>query len=182
MPADFDLPESVIMLVDVSNDGEAFKAGLKSNEWILGEYIVTSMDRESTQQGTPAEVTARKIATRESGENITLLVFNEETEKTRIVSVMMGDSDFGSRILGMFARHIPEPKTPEERFPVLVYLLVFVTIMTVVRNLLRFLQEYLVQTAVFGAMADLRCDNYNVALQVHQQSQNHHFSLKTPTP
>ncbi|KKK91360.1 hypothetical protein LCGC14_2713740, partial [marine sediment metagenome] len=93
------------------------------------------------------------------------IVYDPNTKQSRTTHVKLHRLRFASRFLGSIARIIPEPESREGRFGIFAWLLVGMLVLTLVRNVLRFVQEYLVQTAVLQSMWDLRAECYNVALR-----------------
>jgi len=73
------------------------------------------------------------------------------------------DVGIGPRILGQVAEWIP---STGGRFRVLLWMLGIALGLTLLRDVMRFAQEYLVQSAVYRAMMDLRCETYSVALRL----------------
>ena len=169
MQKQYNLPATVVQVVRVNKKGAAQDAGLNANEWIVG--VATATGTLAPADYKPAEDMLRTLAVTIPPDQATsLYIFNPEAVKPanafRPLSITPAEPATSAQLLGEIATRIPEPQTREERFPLLVYLLVIVAAMTILRNLLRFFQEYLVQTAVFQSMIDLRCDNYNVALRL----------------
>ncbi|MCD4824346.1 MAG: ATP-binding cassette domain-containing protein, partial [Phycisphaerae bacterium] len=159
------LPPEVIHLSDVKKDSPAAKAGIKTNDWIVGLDKVTVLAHPEDQY-IPADALTRTIGLDKADTQLSLLIFNQETDEFRSVTVTLGPVKTSSRILGEIASRIPEPTSYKDRFPILLWLLIIIAAMTILRNGLRFIQEYLVQTAVLQSMMDLRCENYNVALRL----------------
>ncbi len=161
MQKNFDLPETALRIFDIRGDrdkpGPARKAGLSEDDWIIharyGPVTVSSSD-----------ALTRRIARTAPGATVTLAAFNEKTESVRDVTVVIDRPGRMSQWLGRIAEYLGEADSFEDRYPPFLYLLVVVGIMTVARNVLRFFQEYLVRTAVYRGMMDIRCDNFDAAL------------------
>ncbi len=151
----------VLNVVKVDENGPAKKAGLRDGQWIVGLETAQVEDRII-----PADALARRLAHVESGGKIRLRVFNPGSDTLQTVEFDAGQAPFTARMLGSIAKMIPEPKTKADRFPMLLWLLIIGVVVTLIRDVLRFVQEYLVQTAVFRGIVDLRCENYNVALKL----------------
>jgi ABC-type multidrug transport system fused ATPase/permease subunit len=61
---------------------------------------------------------------------------------------------------------LPEPTDYSGRFPMFVTFLTVAVIITVLRSIFMFFQEYLVGQAIWLGVMDLRCQNYNVVLHL----------------
>ncbi|MDP6546603.1 MAG: ATP-binding cassette domain-containing protein [Phycisphaerae bacterium] len=159
--------QSVTMLVDivrVDKDSLAAKAGILKRDWIIGIGDAGGKMRRLS----PANANECMGLLLESGESLTLEIFTPGTvgNASRTVTFPPGEVSMGSGVLGWAARAIPQPASRQERFPILIWALLIMVIMTVLRDVLRFCQEYLVRSVVLRAIMDLRCDNYNVALRL----------------
>lgn len=167
MQKQFNLPATVVQVVRVKKDGPADKAGLKPNEWIVATTQTAAPPATSDYRN--AESMLRTLAVNVAPDApASLYLFDSEAETTpfHTLAITPAEPTYGPKILGELATRIPEPQSREQRFPLLMYLLLIVAAMTLLRNALRFFQEYLVQTAVFQSMMDMRCANYNVALRL----------------
>jgi len=150
------LPALVVDVISMGAGGPAERAGVKPGDWIV------AVDRRVLR----ADVLLRTLGCTDAAQRVRLRVFDQRAETGRAVEVELGELAFGSEMLGRVARAIPEPTTQMERFPILVWLLAIGLAMTLMRDLLRFIQEYLVQSTVFRATMDLRCENFGVALRL----------------
>jgi ATP-binding cassette, subfamily B, bacterial MsbA len=163
MRKQFALPDEAIDVVDVTKNGAAAEGGIVANEWIVG--VEVENDGMSKTLSTSGDAMLRELALTPDGKNVRLLVFDSETAKATVKTVKMHKVSTSSRLLGELAKKLPEPQTRLQRLPIFVWLLVVVAVMTILRNLLRFVQEYLVQTAVLKGIIDLRKDCYNSVLR-----------------
>jgi ABC-type multidrug transport system fused ATPase/permease subunit len=154
---DVTLAPSVLELVSLDNRGPAESKKLRPAEWIIGVQKAPIMQ---------AGALSRLLATTQPGEAVTLRVLNQASRKVREVTVAMGKRGMKSRLLVAVASRVEEPKTYRDRFPILLWVLGITLAMTIVRDALRFVQDYMVQTATLRAMMDVRCENYNVALRL----------------
>ncbi|MDP6045219.1 MAG: ABC transporter transmembrane domain-containing protein, partial [Phycisphaerae bacterium] len=157
----------VTMLVDVvrvDDDTYAHKAGIRNRDWIIGVgHPGGPMNRLSHENAN--ECMGLMLQT---DKKLLLEVFTpgDQNAEPRIVTIEADGISTGSSVLGWAARAIPQPETREDRFPILVWALLLIAIMTILRDILRFCQEYLVRAVVLRAIMDLRCENYNVALRL----------------
>jgi len=156
----------VLDVVDAPDGSPVAKAGVKRGEWILGFAGPDAPAEE--EQILRGDALARRLADQPGREPLALYVHDPHAENggVRRVTIRPGRVGYASRLLGRIARSLPEPKTYAERFPLLVYLLVIALILTYLRDLLRFAQEYLVETAILRGIMDLRCENYSLVLRL----------------
>ena len=159
---DIELPDEAIDVVSVTDNGSAAKARIIANEWIVG--VEVESDGVKKMLSASGDAMMRQLALIPEGKNVRLQVFDPNTGKTSVKTVRMHKVSTSSRLLGEIAEKIPEPETRFQRFPIFIWLLVVMTAMTVLRNLLRFFQEYLVETAVLKGMVNLRKECYNSVL------------------
>jgi len=151
----------VLELVDVTEGGRAATAGLVRTEWIVG-----LAGEDPARRLMPADALSRALALAEPGSAATLRVYNQDTATVREVPITLGTARGLSRLVGRLIQRIPEPADRAGRMDMLLWLLGIVLAMTLLRDVLRFIQEYLVGSAVMRAMMDLRCDNYQVVLRL----------------
>ncbi|MBL7133001.1 MAG: ATP-binding cassette domain-containing protein [Phycisphaerae bacterium] len=159
--------EQISMVIDVnrvSDDGVAAKAGIAANEWLVGIDDEQKPDHRVMR----ADELARELAHMAPGGRVRLRVFDQQKarEAIRVVEVVLDREDFQTRLLGRIARVIPEPEGGEGRYTMLVWLLWVFLAATLIRNVLRYIQDYLVQTAVLRACMDIRCENYGITLRL----------------
>ncbi len=157
-----DIPLATALgIVEVREDGAGDKAGLTGNQWIVGLE-----DGNPQHRVLRADDAARLLAQLPAGERVTLRLYDSSTGQVQTAQVRPARAPFTSRMLGRVAGRIPEPETRAQRFPLLVWILVGLVILTVLRDLMRFIQEYLVETAVWAGIMDIRRDVYNTALRL----------------
>jgi ABC-type multidrug transport system fused ATPase/permease subunit len=137
--------------------GAVARAGIGVNQWLVGTSRAPLMSGPDL---------ARLLATSPVGERVTLRVFDPYTGQTREAAVVLPELALKSRALVAAASAIPEPADYEGRVPMLLWLLGIGVAVNLLRDVCRFGQEYLVQTAVRRAMMDLRSATYNVALRL----------------
>ena len=148
-----------IGVAEVAPGGPADRAGIRQAEWIVG------ID-EPGGWILPWQALSRRMAVLGADGDLPLRVYSPQTGIARTIRLAPGKAGVLSRCLGRIALATREPATYPERFPLLVGLVLAVAAVTYLRDLLRFIQEYLVASAVLRAMMDLRADNYNVALRL----------------
>jgi ABC-type multidrug transport system fused ATPase/permease subunit len=177
--------EPVTLVLDVVEPiagGPADRAGIAKGDWIVslrapGEPTaspdgnapsVDDGDTRAPREILRGDVLARRLANVPPGGEIVVGLYSplREDEALRTARVTLQSPGFQARALGAVARAIPEPETYYQRFDLLLWLLGVALVLTVVRNALRFLQEYLVQTAVLRSVIDLREENYAVVLRL----------------
>ena len=156
--------QPVVMVLDVvetDEDGSLTAAGVEAFQWIIG--LVEAGGKPRVLRG---EALQRTLALAEAGHAVQLLVYDRRIDQARAVPVTMAEAALGPRTLGWVARRLKEPKTRSERFPLLIWALGAAVVMTILRDVLRFVQEYLVQSVVLRGIMDIRCENYGVALRL----------------
>jgi len=146
----------VLDVVETDSNGPAATAGIAKTEWLIGADIGDR--REPVLRG---DELAERIADAGDGQTIRLHVYNPLTRQVRWVEVCTGEVSFAAGLLGKIVRYLPR-----DRYELLLWLLIGLAAATVLRNFFRFVQEYLVETAVLRGLMDLRCDNYNLVLHL----------------
>jgi len=159
--------QPVTMLMDVirvETDSPAANTGILKRDWIIGVGDGAGKMRRLS----PANANECMKLLLEAGESLTLEIFTPggKSDLSRTVTVGPGEISMGSGMLGWAAGFIDQPKTRLERFPILIWALSIIVVMTVLRDVLQFFQEYLVRSVVLRAIMYLRCDNYDVALRL----------------
>ena len=147
----------VIDVVSIADNSRAHAAGLRKGDWIVG-----LADGDPNHLVLRAQKIVRKLVDAEPGATIPFRVLNS-TRKERTVSFLVEQGEWTSRVLQAVIGWIPELAT---RYQMFIGLLVISLAMTFLRNILRFTQEYLVQTAVNQSIMDIRCANYARVLQM----------------
>jgi len=155
----------VLRVVAVDRTGRARAGGLGDGDWLLGFVEPGTGKREYLRGDELSEQLAQwDYETR----RVELIVYNPASQasgKSRLVSIKLHRLKRKARLLGKLTSYIPSPQDGSGRVPMLWWLIGLVCGMTLLRNGLRFIQEYLVQTAVLRGMWDLREHCYNVALR-----------------
>lgn len=158
--------EQISMVIDVNgvtDDGVAAQAGIAANEWLVGID-----DGRAEHRVMRADELARELAQMPPGERVHLRVFDRQKARDaiRVVEVVLGREDFLTHLLGRVAKAIPEVEGGRGKYTMLLWLLWVFLAATLVRNVLRYIQDYLVQTAVLRACMDIRCENYGITLHL----------------
>jgi subfamily B ATP-binding cassette protein MsbA len=146
-----------VIQVDVGGRGE--RAGIRKGDWLIGLY-----DGQPDHAVMRGRDLLRALAGLEAGRTVTLRAYNHFTGEDRRAAVELGEAGWSSRLLWRVTSAIPEPRDPAGRFRLFLGVLAVALIATVLRDLLRFTQEYLVASAVNRAVMDIRCENYTVVL------------------
>jgi len=144
-------------LGNVVEGGPADEAGLKETQLIRLPGAQPPMS--------PKELN-RYIALQPAGEQVPFVVYDPRRREQREVTLPMSKLGAFSFALGKVARAIPEPTDYRDRYPLLLGLLAIGFGITILRDLLRFVQEFLVESVVWQAMMDLRCENFTTALHL----------------
>lgn len=157
---------SVLNVYNVGSDGPAGRAGLAPGDWIIHAGPDQPEATTAPAVMTSMEV-ARTLANVPTGQAVHLRLYNPSLEQpSRDVTVVAGSAQWDSALLGELARRVPEPQGKEGRFPIFLGLLVLVLVVTLLRGVFTYTQEYLVGTAIWRGIMDLRCQNYNVVLHL----------------
>ncbi len=147
----------VLDVVKLRKNSTAKKTGLNEAEWLVG-YI----DESGQLQLPGAYELAKVIGDDSSGAKMDLAAYDPQTRESRLIrGVTLDKTTASSRLLGTLAERLPD-----DRYKLLLMLLGFGIVVTILRDIFRFAQEYLVQSAVYRGLMDLRCDNYNVVLHL----------------
>ena len=154
------LPQ-VVEVVRLTPDGPAEAAGIDPDTYIIGLY-----DGDPGHTVMTAGELTRQLAQAEPSQTVRLRLLKPGQTRTETLTVKLANAKFPSRMLGKLAGLFAEPADYAGRFTILLWLLGFAVVITVLRDMLRFVQEYLVASAVWRGVVDLRCDNYNVVLRL----------------
>ena len=152
-------PMLAIQVVDPGK--HAPQAGLHAYDWIIGID-----DGDSSHSLLGAVQLAHELTVTAPGRAVALVVYDQRGRTQRQVDILLGKPKLTSRLLAWVALHIQQPREFRDRFKMFLGLLVVGLVVTYIRALFTFFQEYLVGTAVWRGIMDLRCDNYNVVLHL----------------
>jgi ABC-type multidrug transport system fused ATPase/permease subunit len=148
----------VIDIVSAAEKTRAYKAGFRKGDWIVG-----LVDGDPNHLVIRGEKVVRMLAAAEVGTKVPLRVLDPVPRKQRTVSFSIEQGHWSSRVLKDMVGWIPESAT---RLQLFMGLLVLVIVTTLLRNILRFVQEYFVETAVNQSILDIRCENYTTVLHL----------------
>jgi len=107
---------------------------------------------------------ARAIAKSRTGQKVSVDVYDPADGSSSTVEVTLKGLHLSAEMLGWLAAKLPEPASYSDRFPLLVWLLVFGLVVTGLRGLLQVIHGYLTGSAVMYSVAQMRLDTYNSAL------------------
>ncbi len=152
-----------LTVLKVPDSSPAREAGIRDGMWLVGVE-----DGHPDHRLMRADTLARHIGTSEGNGRLRLRVYDPFADSVSVKTVSMDEVKLQAKVLGWLATRdwLPEPEDRPGRFPLLLWMLGLVVVITIVRNILRFTQEYLVETAVWRGIMDIRCDNYNVVLHL----------------
>ncbi len=144
-------------VVKLGKKTPAAKAGLKETEWLVG-----LVEENGEVQFLNAYELAKVIGKTAPGRTIRLAAYDPQTRTGRVIeNIPLKDAGYSSRLLGAMS-----DRMPYDQYTLLLMLLGFGVVITILRDIFRFIQEYLVQSAVYRGLMDLRCDSYNVVLRL----------------
>ncbi|MCE5278011.1 MAG: ABC transporter ATP-binding protein [Planctomycetaceae bacterium] len=174
--------QTVLMVVDVvkvNKDGAAAAAGLRENVWLVGIE-----DRRDDHRVMRADRLVRELAAMPPGQTVSLRVYDLYRRQSSTLRATLGHEQASTRLLGEVAKAIPEPTgtfqdIQQGRYQMFLWLVMASLTITVLRNVLRFFQDYLVQTSVFRACMDIRCENYGITLRLPMTYFSQHGSSDT---
>ncbi len=146
-------------VITVEPEGPAEAGGVHEGDWIIG-----LADGDPDRAVMRAMHLARVLARTPAGTSVDLRVYNPARRAVREVRATAGAETWTSGVLGAIAAVVPEPRGPLGRYHLFLGVLGIVLVITLLRDLLRFTQEYLVATAVNRGVMDIRCENYTVVL------------------
>ncbi len=149
----------ILDVMDVTKGGRADRAGIRRGNWLLGIY-----DGDPDHELMRGMALARRLSELGEGSRVELRVYNPIERSDRRRGVSLGGVGWSSDLLGRVASAIPEPAGRPGRYRMLLGVLGLLLIATILRDFLRFAQEYLVASAVNRAVMDIRCENYEVVL------------------
>ena len=149
----------ILDVMDVTAGGLADRAKIRKGDWLLGIH-----DGQPDHEWMRGMALARWLSDLGEGDRVVLHVYNPVAGREWRRPVELGGVAWMSDWLGRVARALPEPRGRPGRYKMLLGVLGLVLLATLLRNVLRFTQEYLVATAVNRAVMDIRCENYQVVL------------------
>ena len=152
---------TVVNVVKVDKDGRADEAGISQADWIVGLD-----DGAADHRVMRGDELVGMLAKLGPDRRLKLRLYDPAADAVRGVTLVSGELKLSSRALTYVAGLLPAPKTMPERFPLLGWLLLFTVVITLARNLLRFVHEYLVGSAVCRGIMDFRCDTYDSVLRL----------------
>ncbi len=159
--ATLSIDTSAMIVGKVKKDSPAANAQINTDDWIVA---IADLD-SAPINASPLQV-ARKITEAGQDESVTVSVKNPVTGELRDVTIQLNKPGAKNVALGWVVSKITPAEKYSDRFRIFIGLLVIGLALTILRNILRFCQEYLVISAVWRGIMDLRCDNYTVALHL----------------
>jgi len=138
----------------------ADESPLAEEMWLLG---LRATDRYEPM---PGPALAERIALSEPGEELCLVAYDDGRRELAEIHTSVAPTSLLTGLLGRGVSLLPEPATYAERFGLLVWLLVFVMLVTLIRGLVRILHGYLTCSAVQRSITDIRCDTYSSTLSL----------------
>ncbi|MBL7134204.1 MAG: ABC transporter ATP-binding protein [Phycisphaerae bacterium] len=150
----------VLDVIDVDKDSRAAKAGIHDSDWIIGLYD------DGKRQLVRGDRLTKQLADMPDDARMALVVYDPVKHETRRAELTLGQPGTASKLLGRAAAMTEEPKTDSDRFGLMLRILGVILAMTLLRDILRFVHESIVQTTVWRGIMNLRCDMYNAALHM----------------
>jgi subfamily B ATP-binding cassette protein MsbA len=155
--ADAKPQQAELEVLAVAKDSPAGLAGIKKGQLITsagaGSAIQILSQLAHTAPGAPVELQVRQAGI-------------AENNPSQACTITAGQPKLWTKGLLALADFFPIPPSYSQRFPMLLWLVGFGVVITVVRNLVRFFQEYLVTSIIMREIIDIRRDNYNTVLRL----------------
>jgi ABC-type multidrug transport system fused ATPase/permease subunit len=148
----------VVEIVSSRDKSRAHLAGLRKGDWIVGLY-----DADPARRVMRGQALVRELVAAADGAAFELNVLSPTVRHARRVKCELHRAELTSRTLGRIVGMIPESTT---RYQLFMGVLVLLVVATILRDLLRFVQEYLVETAVNHSIMDIRCEGYATVMHV----------------
>ncbi len=166
LPAEGNRPEQPLTLVldviDVEEESQAHTQGLRSGHWLVG----MDTDGDGQAELLRGDVLARTLSEVPAGRQVDLLAMDTAANQPYRLTLTTTKTDWSARQLGKVARAIPEPQNPRDRFMIFLGLLVIALVLTYLRDICRFIQEFLVETVVNRGIMDIRAQCYHTVLRL----------------
>jgi len=156
--------QSLSLVLDVvvpHTGGPADRAGIQPTHWLIGLEGAGEANRLLR-----ADTLSKIVSLTPAAGSLTFRVVDPRTMEVSTAAVTMNQARTSSLWLAKIASWIPEPADEPGRLPMLVGLMAVILVLTIIREVMRFLQEYIVQGTVYRGLMDLRCDNYNIVLHL----------------
>ncbi|MGA2266697.1 MAG: ABC transporter ATP-binding protein, partial [Phycisphaerae bacterium] len=154
-------PQMAVQIVRVDEGKLAAKAGLKAKQWIV-DLAEPAAASAPAPYGDPVQALAFAAPDRP----VVLKIYDQSAHRLTDVSVTLPALQGPYLFVRDLFHRIPQPKDQARRFPLFVGLLVVVLVVTILRTTMTFVQEYLIGTAIWQGMMDLRCENYDTVLRM----------------
>ncbi len=149
----------VALVTEVDAKGPAAAAGIRPGDWLVG--LAEGDDRQLMGFARLHESLADR---RDRGD--WPLVVRRPDAPLEVVRASPKELDLSEALLADVMDRVPRPRTGIEKWYLLLGLLGLALVATILRQIFRFAQEYMVQSAVYRAMMDIRDAAYAKALQL----------------
>jgi len=150
----------VATVASVEDDGALAAAGIRPGQWILG---VTEGSRTTYLE---FDALHERLASQPAGEPWALAVYHPDNGEIIATEVAPSPASRSAKWLARAAGLAPRPRTWADRYGLLLWVLAVALVLNVIRDVFRFCQGYLVQTTVFRAIMDIRCELYDTTLRL----------------
>ncbi len=148
------------LVLDIVEVKDKNAAHLKKGWWLVG------LVEDGKTRIVRGDDLARELAAAPAGETRTLVLYDPTSRKVSRPAVTIDPAHASSEALGWIVRKFPEPTDFKERFWLYLDLLLIGLIATFARAVFTFIQEYLIGTAIWQEIMDIRCANYNKVLHL----------------
>jgi ABC-type multidrug transport system fused ATPase/permease subunit len=155
-----------LRIVGVKRDGFAEQAGLQEGDLIVG---AGSSGISKTTEKIPSSKLLWELATISNVDSIVIRyrrTDNYNQTVTQVAKLQCGKKPFYADYAQRLLRLIPQEQTRESKKKAVIYIILLMAIVTAVRCMARFYQDYTGQKVVNTTMARLREDAFRHSLQI----------------
>ncbi len=154
-PETGEIKKPVLRVVAIENKSPADNLGLKV------EDVVISVDGKTDRDEILSWMALKENETAE----LTLVV-KHPNDQIETMNLLLDEKPIYAGLVFSLLKYIPDEEGPDFKQKSIVFLIYFMLIITFVRCLLRFIQEYIVRRVTQRTLMALRQDTYNTAIRL----------------
>jgi subfamily B ATP-binding cassette protein MsbA len=167
LPEATDFAESDIahhlLITGIKKDSPAQKAGLEEQDRIV------AVDGQATMEAsrrTPSAELLERLAVAGEDSELTLVVMKGPSSRTTTCRLNTGPKPFYLHRVEKLMALLPRQHTKEDKAKAVIYIIIGVGVLTIIRCLAKFYQEYMAQKVVQVAINHLREDAFSRAIEM----------------